>query len=62
MTQTNRWLMWLLTGLAIVGCGKEETLTQGGYINLAGCEVPAGLTLEQAEKIECSAPVTGALP
>lgn len=57
------WLsMLLLTGLVVAGCGKEETLTQDGYINLAGCEVPAGLTLEQAEKIDCSAATSGVRP
>lgn len=29
-------------------------LTQAGDINLAGCEVPPGLTPDQAEKIECA--------
>ncbi len=30
-------------------------LSEAGDINLAGCKVPAGLTPEQAEKIECAA-------
>lgn len=29
-------------------------LTQSGQINLAGCEVPAGLTPEEAEQIQCA--------
>lgn len=62
MKQISRLSTWLLTALIVAGCGKEETLTQDGYINLAGCDVPAGLTFEQAEKIECSATATGTLP
>lgn len=40
--------------LALVGCKKESTLTQAGDINLAGCEVPAGLTPVQAEAVSCA--------
>lgn len=44
----------MLAVLALGGCKKEEVLTQAGYINLAGCEVPAGLTSAQAEAISCA--------
>ncbi|WP_313401301.1 hypothetical protein [Stenotrophomonas sp.] len=44
----------MLAVLALVGCKKEEVLTQAGDINLAGCEVPAGLTAAQAEAISCA--------
>jgi hypothetical protein len=37
-------------------------LSQAGDINMAGCEVPAGLTPEQAEKIECAASTPVATP
>jgi len=40
--------------LAVSGCKKEEALTQKGDINLAGCEVPAGLTSAEAEARGCS--------
>ena len=40
--------------LAMAACKKEESLTQKGDINLAGCEVPAGLTPAQAEAQECA--------
>ena len=40
--------------LALAACKKEEQLTQKGDINLAGCEVPAGLTPAQAEAQECA--------
>ncbi len=40
--------------LALGGCKKEAALTQAGDINLAGCEVPAGLTAAQAEAISCA--------
>ena len=40
--------------LALAACKKEEPLTQKGDINLAGCEVPAGLTPAQAEAQECA--------
>lgn len=44
--------MWAV--LALVGCKKEAALTQAGDINLAGCEVPAGLTSAQAEAVSCT--------
>jgi len=44
----------MLAVLALVGCKKEAALTQAGDINLAGCEVPAGLTAAQAEAISCA--------
>ena len=44
--------MWAV--LALVGCKKESALTQAGDINLAGCEVPAGLTPAQAEAVSCA--------
>ena len=44
--------MWAV--LALVGCKKESTLTQAGDMNLAGCEVPAGLTPVQAEAVSCA--------
>lgn len=44
--------MWAI--LAIVGCKKEAALTQAGDINLAGCEVSAGLTAAQAEAVSCA--------
>lgn len=44
----------MLAVLALVGCKKEEVLTQAGDINLAGCEVPAGLTAAQAEAVSCA--------
>ncbi|PZU30268.1 MAG: hypothetical protein DI584_00030 [Stenotrophomonas sp.] len=37
----------------LASCKKEESLTQAGDINLAGCEVPAGLTATQAEGVDC---------
>lgn len=37
-------------------------LSKAGDINLAGCEVPAGLTPEQAEKIECAASAPATAP
>lgn len=40
--------------LALAACKKEESLTQKGDINLAGCEVPAGLTPAEAEAQECA--------
>lgn len=40
--------------LALAACKKEEPLTQKGDINLAGCEVPAGLTPAQAETQKCA--------
>lgn len=40
--------------LTLAACKKEESLTQKGDINLAGCEVPAGLTLVQAAAQECA--------
>ncbi len=53
--------MCLLAAFAMAGC-KGEQLTQAGYINLAGCEVPAGLTPAQAEEVACirSDPATAA--
>ena len=44
----------MLAVLALVGCKKEAALTQAGDINLAGCEVPAGLTAAQAEAVSCA--------
>ncbi|MEL6098783.1 hypothetical protein [Stenotrophomonas maltophilia] len=44
----------MLAVLALVGCKKEAALTQAGDINLAGCEVPAGLTPVQAEAVSCA--------
>lgn len=44
----------MLAVLALVGCKKEVALTQAGDINLAGCEVPAGLTSAQAEAVSCA--------
>lgn len=50
-----RTLMWLvLTTAGLAGCAQEPALTQAGDVNLAGCEVPAGLTREEAERIECT--------
>lgn len=43
-----------LAVLALGGCKKEAALTQAGDINLAGCEVPAGLTAAQAEAVSCA--------
>lgn len=40
--------------LAFVGCTKEVALTQAGDINLAGCEVPAGLTAAEAGAVSCA--------
>jgi len=37
-------------------------LTEAGDINLAGCEVPAGLTPEQAERVECASSGSAAVP
>ena len=44
----------MLAVLALGGCKKEAALTQAGDINLAGCEVPAGLTAAQAEAVSCA--------
>ena len=44
----------LLVGLIMAGCEKEQALTRAGDINLAGCEVPAGLIQDQAGKIVCT--------
>lgn len=40
--------------MALASCKKEEPLTQAGDINLAGCEVTAGLTAAQAEEVDCA--------
>ncbi|MEA5667133.1 hypothetical protein VA603_06235 [Stenotrophomonas sp. MH1] len=45
--------------LAVAGCKKEEALTQKGDINLAGCEVPAGLTPAEAEALGCPSEEAG---
>lgn len=45
--------IFLLAAVAMAGCKKEEALTQTGDINLAGCEVPAGISWEEAEKVKC---------
>ncbi|MBD7923086.1 hypothetical protein H9658_14125 [Xanthomonas sp. Sa3BUA13] len=44
----------LLAALALAGCNKEETPTKVGEVNLAGCEVPAGLSREEAEMVQCA--------
>lgn len=44
----------ILLLLAVGACKKEASLTQEGDINLAGCEVPAGLTPKQAEAQQCA--------
>ena len=54
MKQFHRLVMLLLAGLVMAGCKQKEGLTQAGDINLAGCEVPAGITREAAEKIGCA--------
>ncbi|HDS1299529.1 TPA: hypothetical protein ACOEOC_003107 [Stenotrophomonas maltophilia] len=54
MKQLNAMGMLLVVTLALAGCKQEPALTQTGEINLAGCEVPAGITQEAAEKIECA--------
>ena len=46
--------MLLLVGLIMAGCEKEQELTRAGDVNLAGCEIPAGLTQDQAGKIVCT--------
>ncbi len=54
MRRLNAMGVLLLVGLAMAGCKQKEVLTQAGDINLAGCEVPAGMTREAAEKVECA--------
>jgi len=54
MKKVGMLLGAMLAVLALVGCKKEAALTQAGDINLAGCEVPAGLTAAQAEAISCA--------
>jgi hypothetical protein len=46
--------MLLLAGLAMAGCKKEAQMTEPGDVNLAGCEVPAGVTREAAEQVKCA--------
>lgn len=53
MRQLNAMVVLLLVGLSMAGCKQKEALTQAGDINLAGCEVRAGMTREAAEKVEC---------
>lgn len=60
MKQIRMLPVLLLTGLVVAGCKKDDALTQAGDINLAGCEVPAGLTPAEAEKIGCTTPASAA--
>ena len=53
MKWTQQLPMALCVCLALAACKKEERLTEVGDINLAGCDVPAGLTLTEAEKVTC---------
>jgi hypothetical protein len=54
MRRFQRWTTVILVGCVFAGCTQDSALTQAGDINLAGCEVPAGLTREAAEKIDCA--------
>lgn len=54
--------MLLMVGLIMAGCEKEQALTRAGDISLAGCELPAGLTQDQAGKIVCTQQDTVAAP
>lgn len=54
MKQLNAMGMLVVVALAMAGCEQEPTLTETGEINLAGCEVPAGIMQEAAEKIACA--------
>lgn len=46
--------MALLAGVALTGCNDGmDGLTHAGEINLAGCEVPAGIKRSEAEAITC---------
>ncbi len=54
MKQLNAMGMLVVVALAMAGCKQEPALTETGEINLAGCNVPAGIKREAAEKIECA--------
>lgn len=54
MRRFQRWTTVVLVGRVVAGCTQDSALTQAGDITLAGCEVPAGLTRDAAEKIECA--------
>lgn len=47
--------------IALSACTKAETLSREGDINLAGCKVPAGLTVEQVQAVSCT-PVSATAP
>lgn len=53
MKQIYRSTMILLAALAVTGCGKADEVTKAGDINLAGCEVLAGIKRSEAETITC---------
>ncbi|MEL6046732.1 hypothetical protein AAGG49_18830 [Stenotrophomonas maltophilia] len=52
MKRLQTVLLCLLAGLLLAAC-KRESLTGPEEINLAGCPVPAGITYEAAEAIQC---------
>jgi hypothetical protein len=56
MKRLNATGLLLVVGLALAGCKQAPTVTQAGEINLAGCHVPAGITQEEAERVECGTP------
>lgn len=62
MKRVHMLLMILLAGLAMAGCKKQGQLTEAGDVNLAGCEVPAGLTREAAEQVKCAKSDTSGVP
>jgi hypothetical protein len=62
MRRFHTWARVMLIGCALAGCTQEPALTQAGDINLAGCEVPAGLTPEAAEAIDCAPSSSAAAP
>lgn len=54
MKKVGGVLLLVSAVMALASCKKEGALTQAGDINLAGCEVPAGLTAAQAEEVDCT--------
>lgn len=54
MRKIDRASMLLLAALILAGCEQEQALTREGDVNLAGCEVPAGLTQDEAGKVGCA--------
>lgn len=51
----------VFSAVALSACTKAETLSREGDINLAGCKVPAGLTVEQVQAVSCT-PVSATAP